>query len=147
MIYFLRNFKQQKSGSIQFSLGLSQSKKIWSNIWSEWVGPGCAGFEYSQYSDQRIEYSDVRIQWNIMVLKDGRQLIQPRLLNELNKLHPFISALDQCCRLRNSGCPAQLCSSSSSSIYFNSTTSISQYSNKCIQYRHNGKLNTFLDIR
>ena len=38
-------------------------------------------------------------------------------------------------------------SSSSSSIYFNSTTSISQYSNKCIQYRHNGKLNTFLDIR
>ena len=38
-------------------------------------------------------------------------------------------------------------SSSSSSIYFNSTTSISQYSNKCIQYRHNGKLNMFLDIR
>ena len=38
-------------------------------------------------------------------------------------------------------------SSSSSSIYFNSTTSISQYSNKCIQYRHNGKSNTFLDIR
>ena len=36
-------------------------------------------------------------------------------------------------------------SSSSSSIYFNSTTSISQYSNECIQYRHNGKLNTFLE--
>ena len=30
-------------------------------------------------------------------------------------------------------------------MYFNSTTSISQYSNECIQYRHNGKLNTFLE--
>ena len=45
----------------------------------------------------------------------------------------------------DSNVPSKRVSGSSSSIYFNSTTSSSQYSNRLIQYRHNGKLITFLE--